>query len=361
MVERVRAVTGRAVAVSVAAVCLLLLGAGPAAAHGRGSQATNFRSEITAAPELQGVTWQVHGADEYLAVTNTTDAELVVEGYDGEPYLRIGPDGVFANQASAATYLNADRHAEVGPLPSGVGANEPPRWEKVAQSPSYAWHDHRIHFMGIGVPPAVTDPGTETLVQSWTVPFTLGDRATQVSGELRWVPGPTPWPWIAGALILTAPAALGLARRSDTGAGWVPALARPAAVVLGAVALVNLTHLVDDVLAVPQPAATKALAAAQTALFVGIALFGALRGWQGRDGAFTALGVGAGALLTGQGLLYFSVLTASQTASVLPDAVTRAAVALSLAQALPVWAVAFAGNRRLAAQAPPVTEPAVVG
>nr|MBA2529183.1 hypothetical protein [Euzebyales bacterium] len=341
----------RAVTVLVTAGLLVASLAGPAAAHGRGSDATNYRSTVTRQPELPGVSWRMYGGDEYLSVTNTSDVELVVQGYAEEPYLRVGPDGVFVNRASPATYQNADRYGE-SPVPEeGVDASLPPRWAKVSGGGSYAWHDHRVHWMSRNLPPQVTDPGRTTLVNEWTVPFSVGRRAYTVSGTLEWVPAPSPLPWLAVAVVVTLPALLGL--RSGGKGDWRHRLARPAAAVLGVVALVNLTHLVDDLFAVPLPAATKALAAAQTAMFIAIALFGALRGWQGRDGSFTALGVGAGALLVGQGLLYVSVLGTSQSASVFPDALARTAVALSLVQAVTVGAVAVAGNRRLAAEAAP--------
>jgi hypothetical protein len=328
--------------------------AGPAAAHGRGSDATNYRSQVTSQPDVPGVSWQVYGSDEFLSVTNTSDRELTVLGYEGEPYLRVGPEGVFENRASAATYQNTDRYANVGELPPDVGANEEPRWQQVSDANRYLWHDHRAHWMSQNLPPSVTDPNTETVVQQWEVPFTIDGRERTVEGELRWIPTPSAAVWLAAALLLTAPALLGLRRlRSSSDDGWVMPLARPAAVVLGAVALLNLTHLVDDLFAVPLPGPTKALAAAQTALFIGIGAFGALRGWQGRDGAFTALGVGAGAILIGQGVLYGSVLTTSQAATLFPEVAARLVVALSIVQALPVGAVAVLGNRRLAARAQP--------
>ncbi|CAN5891988.1 hypothetical protein BH20ACT7_BH20ACT7_05720 [soil metagenome] len=338
---------------------LLVVLAGPAAAHGRGSDATNYRSQVTSEPDVPGVSWQVYGSDEFLSVTNASDVELTVLGYEGEPYLRVGPEGVFENRASAATYQNTDRYANVGELPEDVGANVEPRWQQVSGANSYLWHDHRAHWMSQNLPPSVTDPSVETVVQQWEVPFTIDGRERIVEGELRWIPAPSAGVWVALALLLTVPALLGLrslrsALDDSPDAPWITALARPAAVVLGVVALLNLTHLVDDLFAVPLPGPTKALAAAQTALFIGIGAFGALRGWQGRDGAFTALGVGAGAILIGQGVLYLSVLTTSQAATLFPEFAARLVVALSIVQALPVGAVAVIGNRRLAAAAPTV-------
>lgn len=341
--------TVRRGAVLLVAVGALLVGtlAGPAAAHGRGSDATNFSSRILSAPDLPGVSWEIYGGDEFLAVTNNSDTDLMVLGYEGEPYLRVGPEGVFENQNSPATYTNSDRYGVTAP-PEDVDPAAEPVWERVSSDPSYAWHDHRIHWMSPLLPPAVTEnAGAETVVQErWSVPASAGGERVEVVGELRWVPGPSPWPWLVGALILTLPVLLGL-RTSPTSEDRWPGLARPAAVLVGLLAVANLTHLVDDLFAVPLPMGTKLLAASQTVLFIALAAFGALRGWQARDGAFTALGVGSAALLIGQGLLYLSVLTSSQTASLFPHAMARAIVALSIVQALSVGLVAVIGTRRL--------------
>lgn len=311
---------------------VLIAAASPALAHGRGSDATNFASRIVAAPDLPGVTWRIYGGDEMLAVDNRRDEELVVLGYEGEPYLRVGPEGVFVNRRSPATYLNEDRFGEVA-VPPEADARAEPDWQQVSDGTSHAWHDHRIHWMSPTPPPAITDPDAETLVQPWEVELVAGGRELVLAGELWWVPGPSVWPWLVGALVVTLPALAG---------------GRPAAVVLGAVALLNLAGVVDDVAAVPLPLATALLAGVQTLLYSGLGLFAAVRAWRGDYGGFVALGFGAGLVALGQGLLVASVLGASQLATVFPPPVTRAAVALSMAQVVPVGIVAYLGSRRLA-------------
>lgn len=337
----------RAVVVALLALLVPLLFAAPAAAHGRGSDATNYDSDVTEQPDLDGVTWQVRGGDEFLQVTNASDTELVVLGYSGEPYLRIGPDGVLVNRNSEATYLNADRYAEVS-IPPGVNPDADPEWEAVSDRPAYAWHDHRIHWMAFTLPPAVTDPGQRTLVQTWEVPFRYGDQDLVVAGELYWVPGSNPLVWLLPALLLVA-APLGPALRTDPDveAGAWPGLARPAAAVLGVITLLNVIHLVDDLTATPIPIVQALIPAAQTVFFLALGAFGAWRAWQSAEGAFTALGVGSVAVFVGQGVLYFTVLSASQTASVFPGWLTRSVVALSVAQVLPLGVAAIVGNRRL--------------
>jgi hypothetical protein len=349
----------RVAALALLTALLLTVMAVPAAAHGRGTESTNFSSRILQAPDLPGVTWEVFGGDQYLSVTNTTDTEVVVTGYEGEPYARIGPDGVFVNLASEATYVNADRYADIEGIPPDVGAEQEPRWDLVTGDTTYAWHDHRIHWMSPALPPQVTDPTKRTVVNpEWEVPFIYGDRTETVTGELTWVPPPSPVTWIALAALLTLPALLGLRRSRDAdGEDWVRRMVTPAAIVLGVVALLNVTHLVDDLVAIPLPLSTKLVSAIQTLLFVALGLFGAVVAQRGKDGAFTALGVGAGGILVGQGLLYLDVLSYSQSASVFPHWSAMLIVALSLVQALPVGAVAVMGNRRLAALDEPA-EPA---
>lgn len=360
-------VVRRAVALLLVTLAALAAGASPAAAHGRGSESTNFSSRVLQTPELPGVTWEVIGGDQYLAVTNTSDTEILVTGYSDEPYLRVGPDGVFHNLASDATYVNEDRYGEVV-IPDEVGAGFEPRWEKISDGVTYAWHDHRIHWMSPQLPPMVVDTSKETLINPWTVPFSAGGEDYQVEGELRWVPPPSPVPWLALAVVLTLPALLGLRHRAaadeetaDEAASpsWVRPLVRPAALVLIAVALLNVTHLVDDFLAVPLPLSQQLISAVQTALFIALGLFGAVVSLRGRDGAFTALGVGSGGIFIGQGLLYLDVLSTTNSASVFPDWLARLVVSLSLVQLLAVGAVAVIGNRRLAASEPsPAENPA---
>jgi hypothetical protein len=125
-------------------------------------------------------------------------------------------------------------------------------------------------------------------------------------------------------------------------------------VVLGGVALCNVVHLVDDLIALPRPVTESLPAAVQTALFIAMGVLGAVAAWRGRAGAFTALGVGAGAIFVGQGLLYLDALRASGMTTVFPDALTRLAIAMSLLQVVPVGIVSVLGSRKVVTPAAPV-------
>lgn len=331
----------RTAATTLLAGLWLVLLAAPALAHaGGGSDATNYRSAVVdVRPPAAGVSWRVLAGDALLQVVNRTGEELTVSGYQGEPYLRVGPDGVFENRNSPAAYLNNDRLAQT-PVPETADPRAEPAWVRVGDRPTFAWHDHRIHWMASTLPPQVqADPNQPVLVNAWQVPFTLAGREAVVAGELRWVPGPVWWPWpLAAGLLALAPVMLAVRRAS--GEQRRRAALRSAALVLAAVAVLDVLHTVDDLVAVPATVAENITAGLQAGLFIAVAFFGAWRAWRAGDGAATALLVGAAALTVGIGLLHLATLTRSQVASMLPAWVARAVTAANLVLPLPAVAAA---------------------
>ena len=249
--------------VSILSMLVVAMMAPPALAHGRGSDSTNFASTITDRPDVEGLAWQVLNGDEYLELRNSTDTEVLVPGYTGEPYLRIGPDGVFRNLNSTATYLNEDRFGQTAP-PAGIDPDGEPDWERISDGSTYAWHDHRIHWMAQADPPAVAEnPGTVQLVNTWTVPIEFGAEAFEVAGDLTWVPGSSPLLWLLPALIvLSIPVVLAWRRTEPDRAAYTwPGLSRMAGYVGLVIALANVVHLVDDLFATPVPLSESAVSA----------------------------------------------------------------------------------------------------
>ena len=180
----------------------------PASAHQVGGMgATNFNVTLTAlAPAVAGVSLRVIDNGSRLEVRNDTDAVVVVAGYGGEPYARVGPDGVQLNDDSPATVLNADRYL-TGGIPSTADGRGAPAWRQVSEDPVWRWHDHRVHWSSITLPPAVAEaPGEVHRIRDWTVPLWYGDAMTPLAatGTLDWVPGPSPWPWFMLAALLVA-------------------------------------------------------------------------------------------------------------------------------------------------------------
>jgi hypothetical protein len=326
----VRCWAGR-LAVVLLGVLATLAVAGPASAHVGGAAAgSDFDGALrSVTPALPGVTVRVLDFGDQLEVVNPTDTELAVPGYSGEPYLRIGPDGVWRNALSPATWLNLDRLGRTR-IPDDVDIDAPPRWEQVSTRPLYAWHDHRTHWMSEGqLPPAVAaDPGSPHVVSDWTVPMTYGGADVVVAGELTWSPPPSGWlVWPVYALLLAA-AVL---------AGWWTRGPRPLAAVLVLGAVAALYHA----LSTPEPAtsvgshAGALVSALLPALLVAlVAVLGARAAARGR-GVLTGLSaVVAGWLLLVEGLADVDVLWTSHALTAGPQLPARAAVAVMVAGGL---------------------------
>ena len=202
-----------ALATTTTLLCLLL--ASPALGHGGNA---NFRSEIDAVrPDVPSVSFEVLGYDADMELVDRGGHEVVIYGYEGEPFARILRDGtVQENQRSPATYLNADRYAEA-PVPESADPEAPPVWKTVDDSGTLRWHDHRMHYMAKGTPPQVKDEGKRTEVFDYEIPLRIDGKSGAIEGTLFWV-GPadtskTPFLIVGALIVLAGGAAVLIARR----------------------------------------------------------------------------------------------------------------------------------------------------
>jgi hypothetical protein len=304
-----------------AAIVAVVLAGSPAFAHTRASIATDWSSEITEAPNITGIAWKLYPAGEYLEVENRTEQTLVVFGYAGEPYLRIGPDGVETNLNSPATYLNSHRDGDVA-LPPRADDGAPPDWSHVTDSTRFSWFDHRVHRM------AIDGPWNEGA--SWVVPFEMNGTTYSLEGRLEHDGGPAWWLPFVVALGLTSVALLG-ARREGTGR------LRPAAVVVSCVAVFNLLHVPDEIAALPTSAVDVAFGVGHNILFIGAGLIGCYLVMTKDERSALPLLVASIAVAFHQGFLQLGQLGASQLPTIWPYWTIRLAVAMSVAQLL--WVV----------------------
>lgn len=320
-------------------LAMLGITAGPASAHSvAGQGSSNFQSRIrTIAPQVSGLKVQIIEAGSRMQLTNDTDQTVVVKGYQDEPYLRIGRDGVFENRRSPAVYINSTRNNPPAP-PAGADPKLPPRWRRISGGNVARWHDHRAHWMGGGPPPIVTRaPGKFHVVDAgWTVKLLVGSRPVTVTGDLDWVPGPSPLPWALLALVAAAAVVVLAFTRA-----WRAALVGATAVVVAA----DIVHTVA-VAFVSQSSTTGRLGKLLTttpyslvAWILGVAgivfLFR-----QPLVGLYTA---SFAAILIGGlgGLGDISDLSHSQVASFVSANAVRAAIALSLGLAVGIPAGSF--------------------
>jgi hypothetical protein len=167
----------------VVGIVVALAASAPAFADPAGP--TDYRSEvIEIAPPTPEIEVRVVGGDSFVELTVEPGVEVLVVGYQGEPYLRFDPDGsIWENRRSPATYLNEERYGNEFPPEADPDAD--PEWERVGGGGSFAWHDHRAHWMQPqppaggpgdrileGVIPLFVD-GTEvdvTVVSTWQEP-----------------------------------------------------------------------------------------------------------------------------------------------------------------------------------------------
>ena len=174
-----------------AALLAALVACPAAVGHGDGAARGYTSAVTTVAPSFDGLTVQVLQGDDQLDLRNDTGRELVIDGYEGEPYLRFGADGgVFRNANSPATYLNEERYGGVD-VPASASKTATPLWERVSRGNSYNWHDHRIHWMSTIDPPKVRQAKDEPHhVFDWSVPGTVGGRPLAIRGSLDYRPPP---------------------------------------------------------------------------------------------------------------------------------------------------------------------------
>lgn len=180
------------------------------------------------------------GAFPDLFLTDSGAQPVTVIGRDGEPFARIGPNGVSVNLRSPT---HVDDVVARGERPAqAADAAAPPVWQHVSSSQSYDWLEARARYAAADPPPAALERAGPTVLRRWSVPLELGARRLDLAGTIDWVPSadasavlaaertpgsgsshgggdiPVAWPALAAAAALVAAVAVRYARRSRLGA-----------------------------------------------------------------------------------------------------------------------------------------------
>ena len=335
----------RPIAVVLTALTLVVVLAAPASAHSvTGVSSTNFRTTLTTVePRVRGLSMRVIEAGSRFELTNDTAVDAIVLGYENEPYLRVGPNGVFENRRSPTTYRNADRQGATEP-PSDARADAPPEWKKTSGGRTARWHDHRVHWMGSSeTPPAARrDPDrTHVIIPEWTVPVRYGDRTVEARGDLVWVPQPSPVPWYALAAVLFI-ATVALA--------FTPWWAAGLAVVVAALVVVDGAHAIGVGFSKEGPVTTQIAYVVGSSFYsvfawaAGIVAVVMLRKRQS-EGLFAGGFAGAFIALAG-GLADLTDLSRSQVPFAWGATAARLFVAISLGIGVGLVLAAVVGIRR---------------
>ena len=305
------------------ALVLLAATAAPAAADA--PRPTDYRSTVTeVSPALpDGAEVRVVGGDSLLELSLPLGHTAVVADYassgDEEPvpYLRFDADGtVRRNELAVATTANESRFGTSGRVPD---PDAPPQWETVATDGTYAWHDHRIHWMSPTAPRAVDEDGRVDLGGddgTWTVPLTVDGNATLITGTLVLEAPPSPvGPSVASLVALAL----------TVGLGWRFGL-RAGAAVGAAAGLPSLLVALATWRAVPPGAGASAIPVVVTAVAVLAGLIGVLPFAKVRLPAVAA----TAAALLGWGVVRFSVLTRAVLPTTLDPWLDRVATATAI-------------------------------
>ena len=185
----------------LALVLAALVAPGTAKAHLRtGRVAVDYRASVNPFhPPLTGaVDVRVFRSDLAIRLRTIGGHRVVVLGYFGEPFLRLGPDGAWVNGAS----LTASG--------TGLARARTPGWRLLSHDPTATWHDARVRSVRNG---------------PWAITLVVDGRRTELGGEMTRVGAPASWAWIGVGAIFAAALALLLALRSiepiRSAAGWL--------------------------------------------------------------------------------------------------------------------------------------------
>ncbi len=223
--------------VSLSLLALLAMVVTAPAAMADAAGPTNYRTDIVSVePATSAVRVEIIGGDAFLSLEQLEPVEIIVLGYKSEPYLRFDPDGtVYENRRSPAVWLNQDRYGNEG-LPDFADPAARPEWYQVADNGSYAWHDHRSHWMNSQPPPSA-QAGDQVLEAS--VPIDVdGERVTIIVASYL-LDSPSVVPSAAGIALGLGAAVAGW-RLTQSKRAAIGLLAAALAAILGTVAFLSV-------------------------------------------------------------------------------------------------------------------------
>lgn len=135
-----------------------------------------------------------------ISVNYEGQGEVVVLGTEGEPYLRITPNGTEANALSPTWVASQDPSAVAG---RGLDPTAPPEWVPVNAGTQYSFSiDRGNPVQDLAGLYAIQEP---TVVSEWTLSLIVDGERIEVQGETEMIPaGYEGWGWwaIAGFIAL---------------------------------------------------------------------------------------------------------------------------------------------------------------
>jgi hypothetical protein len=138
-----------------------------------------MRTPVEIAPRVDVAI--IPGVVPAVTIANGGREPVTVIGGRGEPFLRIGADGVFAN-AISPTWMQSGRAPETtSPI---ALANDPKavKWTKVSPGSRYTWLEWRARC---------ADNRPKHTPMKWEIPMLIGAKSIPILGETRWIAIPS--------------------------------------------------------------------------------------------------------------------------------------------------------------------------
>lgn len=180
----------RALALAVALTVAAAMAVGGGAAYGHGETTPVIRTIVDGfSTPVKGVGAQiVSGLPTDVSMINTSATDLVVTGDLKEPFLRIGPSGVYANVNSPTWYGSGNPDGIALNLPRSARKGAVPRWQRVSKRPQWSWFDRRVQPAGVTVPPQARQGRRPLRLIDWAIPLVYGGRALSLHGHVEYRP-----------------------------------------------------------------------------------------------------------------------------------------------------------------------------
>ena len=230
----------------------LAVGVAPVAAHGgRGPLvAGDYRATVRVVPLIADLRVAVLEGDSRVWLRAPTGRTIIVEGFAGEPFLRVTDSGVWVNDRSPQAHVVG--MARVA-SPMSLDPATTPSWRRIGDGPIAVWHDHRLA-------PPVDPSSTGDAVGQFTIPLRVDGVADELVGvRVHGTPPPL-------ALLLGAVGLIGLAGLLAPSRGRIAVATTLATAAAGAMAAAGTAN------AIAGPHSTLATGVAVAAV-LGIVVF----------------------------------------------------------------------------------------
>ncbi len=119
----------------------------------------------------------IQGVVPAVTIQNGGHEPVTVIGGRGEPFLRIGADGVFAN-ALSPTWMQSGRAPQTTSPIALSNSSSAIRWTKISSGSRYTWLEWRARC---------SDGRPEKTPMKWNIPLLIGDKSVSVLGQTDWI------------------------------------------------------------------------------------------------------------------------------------------------------------------------------